>query len=64
MSGNLLVRFDEGEWVALQVSPSLLLYRLGEPHSSSPLAIRVMPSLIMATLKWISSPSRLSASRR
>jgi hypothetical protein len=31
---------------------------------SNPLTIRVMPSLIFATLKLINKPSRLSASRR
>jgi len=35
-----------------------------EDYSGSPLAMRVMPSLISATLKLISKPKRLLASRR
>src|SRR5207248_670584 len=57
MSGNLLVRFDEGRvGPPEKVSPSLLLYRDHLPARSR----FVMPSLISATWKLISKPSRLS----
>ncbi len=74
------VTFDEATWmVALYCGrrtaqailrddwrsyPSSRLAALRESQSLSPLTMRVMPSLISATLKLMSKPRRLSANRR
>ena len=46
MSGNLLVRFDEGRVGRTTVSPSLLLYReIGQPAATSNVSLRAFNKL-------------------
>ena len=63
MPGNPLVRFDEGR-VGRTARCRLLSYSTVLCVRSIGHAMRVMPSLINATLKLMSNPKRLSASRK
>jgi hypothetical protein len=47
MSGNLLVRFDEGRVGRISMSPSLLLYRETEWFPDGPSAPRQSPACLL-----------------
>jgi len=61
MSGNPLVRFDEGRVGRTSVSPSLLLYRSAVQHRQT-VALRKYGSLQPSVGRWNSAP-RFTAGR-